>query len=166
MRLSTVVERTGKRNAWAVGPSDDFPLIIGVLDETQTWLDVAAMRGDQKREAMARRCVRLASEIIRKSGSVMMLGILATQKPTGDSLPVTCRDNCALSVSFGLRTTEGAVAALGEGIRTFASYSPLLLRDPGVCVASLPTGSDPYALLRVPEGTETMADQRAEIGRA
>ena len=161
MRLSTVVERTGHRNAWAAGPSEDFPLIIWVLDETQTWLDVAAMRGDPKREALARRAIRFASEIIRKSGSVMMLGILATQKPTGDSLPVTCRDNCALSVSFGLRTTEGAVAALGEGIRTFASYSPLLLRDPGVCVATLPTGSDPYALLRVPEVTEAMADQRA-----
>jgi len=155
---------TGHRNGWAAGPSPDFPLLVWVLDECQTFLDVASMKGDAGREALARRAVRLAAEIIRKSGATMMVGFLLTQKPTSDSLPTAIRDNCALGVSFGLKTADACVAALGESIRSYPSYSPLLLRDPemtGVCAATLPTGSDPYCLLRVPEVTEEFAAARA-----
>jgi hypothetical protein len=163
-RLANVVRLTGKRNAWSAGPSEEFPLLIWLLDECQTFLDVASMRGDKAREALAQRAVRLAAEIIRKSGAVMMLGVLITQKPTADSLPTSIRDNCALGAAFGLKTSEGASAALGETIRQYPSYSPLMLRDPamvGVCAATLPTGTDPICLIRAPEVTEEFSAQRA-----
>lgn len=164
-RLGSVLELTGgKRNAWHVGPTSEMPLLVTVVDECQTFLDVAARKGDQAREAMARRCATLAGELVRKGRSVLMLSVLSTQKPTSDSLPTSIRDNCGLGISFGLKTKDGAVAALGEGIREFASYCPTSLRDPsmvGVCSATLPTGTDPYCLLRVPEITEEWAAARA-----
>jgi S-DNA-T family DNA segregation ATPase FtsK/SpoIIIE len=165
-RLRTVTELTGQRNAWnATGPTEDLPLLVTVLDECQTYLDLAQHKGDRVLEGLTRRCIALAGELIRKGRSVLCLTILATQKTTGDSIPTSLRDNSGLAVSFALKTTESSVAALGDAIREYPGYSPTLLRETpngiGTAVATLTTGTDPFTRLRVPEITEHWAAERA-----
>lgn len=162
-RLGSVLELTGKRNAWHVGPTEAMPLLVVPIDECQSYLDVASYKGDPAKEAMARRCQALTGRVIRKGRSVLCQVWLATQKPTSDSLPTQLRDNCALSVSYGLKTTDGAVAALGEAIRQFPTYNPTQFGpgDEGVCAATICTGTDPFALLRTPEISDSFAADTA-----
>ena len=165
-RLRNIVNLCGQRNAWnAGGPTDDLPLLVTVLDECQTYLDLAQHRGDRALEGLARRCIALTGELIRKGRSVLCLTILATQKTTGDSIPTSLRDNSGLAVSFALKTTESSVAALGDAIREYPGYSPTLLRETpngiGAAVATLATGTDPFTRLRVPEITEQWAAAQA-----
>jgi DNA segregation ATPase FtsK/SpoIIIE, S-DNA-T family len=165
-RLRTIVGLCGQRNAWnAGGPTDQLPLLVTILDECQTYLDIAQYKGDRVLESMARRCIALVGELIRKGRSVLCLTILATQKATGDSIPTSLRDNSGLAVSFALKTTESSVAALGDAIREYPGYSPTLLRETpngiGTAVVTLTTGTDPFTRLRVPEITEQWAAARA-----
>jgi S-DNA-T family DNA segregation ATPase FtsK/SpoIIIE len=165
-RLRAITALCGQRNAWnAGGPTEDLPLLVTVIDECQTYLDLAQHKGDRALEGLARRCIALVGELIRKGRSVLCLTILATQKTTGDSIPTSLRDNSGLAVSFALKTTESSVAALGDAIREYPGYSPTLLRETpngiGTAVATLSTGTDPFTRLRVPEITEQWAAQRA-----
>jgi len=163
-RLRGITTLCGQRNAWnAGGPTEDLPLLVTVIDEGQTYLDLAQHRGDRALEGLARRCIALVGELIRKGRSVLCLTILATQKTTGDSIPTSLRDNSGLAVSFALKTSESSVAALGDAIREYPGYSPTLLRETpngiGTAVATLST--DPFTRLRVPEITEQWAAERA-----
>jgi DNA segregation ATPase FtsK/SpoIIIE, S-DNA-T family len=165
-RLRSITELCGQRNAWnAGGPTETLPLLVTVIDECQTYLDLAQHKGDRALEGLARRCIALTGELIRKGRSVLCLTILATQKTTGDSIPTSLRDNSGLAVSFALKTTESSVAALGDAIREYPGYSPTLLRETpsgiGTAVATLTTGTDPFCRLRVPEITEQWAAARA-----
>jgi len=165
-RLRAITQLCGQRNAWnAGGPSEDLPLLVTVIDECQTYLDLAQHKGDRALEGLARRCIALVGELIRKGRSVLCLTILATQKTTGDSIPTSLRDNSGLAVSFALKTTESSVAALGDAIREYPGYSPTLLRETpngiGTAVATLATGTDPFCRLRAPEITEQWAAERA-----
>ena len=165
-RLRNITALCGQRNAWnAGGPTEELPLLVTVLDECQTYLDLAQHKGDRVLEGMARRCIGLTGELIRKGRSVLCLTILATQKTTGDSIPTSLRDNSALAVSFALKTTESSVAALGDGIREYPGYSPTTLRETpdgiGTAVVTLTTGTDPFTRLRVPQITEQWAAARA-----
>jgi S-DNA-T family DNA segregation ATPase FtsK/SpoIIIE len=165
-RLRHIVALCGQRNAWnAGGPTDDLPLLVTVIDECQTYLDLGQYRGDRVLEGMARRCIALVGELIRKGRSVLCLTLIATQKTTGDSIPTSLRDNSAFAVSFALKTTESSVAALGDAIREFPGYSPTLLRETpagvGTAVVTLTTGTDPFCRLRVPEISEQWAAAHA-----
>ncbi len=165
-RLRTITALCGQRNAWnAGGPTEELPLLVTVIDECQTYLDLAQHKGDRALEGLARRCIALTGELIRKGRSVLCLTILATQKTTGDSIPTSLRDNSGLAVSFALKTTESSVAALGDAIREYPGYCPTLLRETpngiGTAVATLTTGTDPFTRLRVPEITEQWAAERA-----
>ena len=165
-RLRSITELCGQRNAWnAAGPTPDLPLLVTVIDECQTYLDLAQHKGDRATENLTRRCIALTGELIRKGRSVLCLTILATQKTTGDSIPTSLRDNSGLAVSFALKTTESSVAALGDAIREYPGYSPTLLRETpngiGTAVTILTTGTDPFTRLRVPEITEHWAAARA-----
>jgi len=165
-RLRNIAALCGQRNAWnAGGPTADLPLLVTVIEECQTYLDIAQHKGDRALENLARRCIALVGELIRKGRSVLCLTILATQKTTGDSIPTSLRDNSGLAVSFALKTTESSVAALGDAIREYPGYSPTLLRETpggiGTAVATLTTGTDPFTRLRVPEIAEQWAAVRA-----
>ena len=161
----------GQRNAWnAAGPTPDLPLLVTVIDECQTYLDLAQHKGDRATEDLTRRCIALTGELIRKGRSVLCLTVLATQKTTGDSIPTSLRDNSGLAVSFALKTTECSVAALGDAIREYPGYSPTLLRETpngiGTAVTTLTTGTDPFTRLRVPEITEQWAARARHRDRA
>jgi S-DNA-T family DNA segregation ATPase FtsK/SpoIIIE len=58
-----------------------------------------------------------------------------------------------VAISFATRTVDGAVAALGEGVRQHPDASPVLLNDPthvGVAVTSLP-GRPGFCRVRTPQ---------------
>ena len=165
-RLAAVRQVLGVKNAWHVGPSEAWPLAVTILDECQSYLDLSAVKGDKVLEPKVRRCIFLTSSLIRRGRSVMMLTIPATQKPTTDSLPSSIRDNCPVSLCFGVKTIDAAAATLGTSIRDYPSYSPVTLADPayaGCCTATLKTGQDPFTRLRGPYVTE---DQAAEVALA
>ena len=128
-RLATVRKVLGVKNGWHVGPSVDWPLVVLIIDECQEFLDLSAVKGDKDREPKVRRCIALVTSLIKQGRSAMHLTIVATQRPTVDSIPGAIRDNCPVALAFGLRAAEGAVAALGSSIREFPSYSPLTLAD-------------------------------------
>jgi DNA segregation ATPase FtsK/SpoIIIE, S-DNA-T family len=164
-RMAVVASLTGHRNAWHRGPTPELPLRLVVLDECQTYLDVTARKGDRQAEDRARRTGQLVSTLVRKGRSVLYLVILATQQGTVDAFGSSqLRNNCALSVAFGLRTVEAAVAALGDDIRRYPDLSPTLHQGQGLaglCTATLRTGLDPYTRIRCPELTEAAAAARA-----
>ena len=163
-RLGCVVQVTGAKNSWHVGPTEAWPLVVVILDECQQYLDVASYKGDKEREALSRRCVALTAELIRKGRSAMFVTVLATQKPTTDSIPSTCSANAGISLCFGVKTIEAAAAVLGPDIREYGSVSPVGLRDDsmvGVLTSTLPTGQDPFTRVRVPGFTEAEIAERA-----
>lgn len=169
-RFGTVLEETGHRNAWRVGPTERFPLVVTVIDECHSFFDLEAVKGDREAEQHVRTCRTLAAQLVKKGRSVLMLTLFITQKQTGDAIPTAIRDNCGFGASFAVRTKDAAVAGLGDHIREYPSYCPTTLQDPayvGVCTASLRTGTDPFVRLRVPEVTEEAAAVRAaETARA
>lgn len=164
-RMACVTEITGSKNAWHLGPTPQFPLIVTIVDECHTFLDLEGVKGDRDAEKQVRACRYSAGQLVKKGRSVLMLTIFITQKQTGDAIPTAIRDNCGFGVSFAVKTTDAAVAALGESIRKYPSYDPTDLQDMdtyvGVCTAALRTGADPFVRLRVPEISEEAADQRA-----
>lgn len=165
-RLAAVRSVLGVKNAWHVGPSEAWPLAVTILDECQAYLDLTAVKGDKAMEPKVRRAIFLTSSLIRRGRSCMMLTCVATQKPTTDSLPSSIRDNCPISLCFGVKTIDGAAATLGTSIRDYPSYSPVTLADPayaGCCTVTLKSGQDPFTRLRGPYVTE---DQAAEVAKA
>lgn len=164
-RLLEVAVGGGSKNWWHEGPTPEHPLIVTVIDECHTYFDLEAVKGDKDAEGHVRTARAMTSQLVRKGRSVLFLTLLITQKQTSDAIPTAIRDNCTLGLSFAVKTREAAVCGLGEAIRDYPSYSPTGLRERptyiGVATATLPSGSDPFVRLRVPEITEEAAADRA-----
>jgi S-DNA-T family DNA segregation ATPase FtsK/SpoIIIE len=142
----------------------DATLIVTVIDECHTFMDLDAVKGDRQAEAHVRSVRALTGQLVRKGRVALMVTILLTQKQTGDAIPTFIRDNSGLGLAFALKTKEAAVASLGDHIREYPGHCPTGLQDPayvGVCTASLRTGLDPFVRVRVPEITEEAAAERA-----
>ncbi len=85
--------------------------------------------------------------------------MFVTQKQTADAIPTAIRDVCQVGLSFGVRTMDGAVAALGDDIRQYPDVAPTLLigREwTGVAVMRLPDRPG-YHRVRTPHVTEADA---------
>jgi S-DNA-T family DNA segregation ATPase FtsK/SpoIIIE len=156
----------GVKNGWHVGPSPEWPLIVTIMDECHTFFDDKQFTGTGSKIEKDR-VIRLqskAAQLVKASGSVMMLTIFVTQKQTGDAIPTRIRDNCTVGMSFAVRTRDAAVAGLGEGIRDAPSLCPTQLRERptyiGVATASLPDSTD-FIRLRFPHVPEAVSDERA-----
>jgi DNA segregation ATPase FtsK/SpoIIIE, S-DNA-T family len=160
-RLAYWPARFGVRNAWKLGPAPDRQLLVNVVDECHSFLDLDAVKGDKPAETAVRQCRHAVGQLVRKGRSVMCFTVLATQKQTGDSVPTSIRDNVPLALSFATRTREAAVACLGDGIREHPDQCPTTLAAPGfvgVATAMLRTGLDPYTQLRAPFVDEDQAE--------
>lgn len=164
-RFATVLELTGgKRNAWHVGPTADMPLCFNILDEVKTFFDDQAVKGDRKAEGYVRACRSLAGHLVGKGRSVLMLTTTLSQKQDSSATNLAVRDNSGISICFGVKTVDAAVSALGADVREHPSLSPVLLQADeyvGCCVTTLPTGTDPYTMIRVPLLDATAAHQLA-----
>jgi S-DNA-T family DNA segregation ATPase FtsK/SpoIIIE len=142
-RQGAIAQVLGVTDAWHVGPSPSWPLIVVVIDEAHTFFHERKGTSPEVKahNALVAELSRLVEELIRKGRNVAIQVMLLTQRATGDAIPTRIRDNCQVAISFATRTVDGAVAALGEEIRQHPDASPVLLNDPayvGVAVTSLP----------------------------
>lgn len=155
----------GSRNGWALGPAEDYRLQWVLVEEAPFYLDAEAVRGDRVREAHARAIRGLLAGLLRRGRAPLFHTSLIAQKGTGTGgLPPDLRDLCGLRWSFGVATTEAAVAILGDDIRKHETMSPTQLQGPehvGVASVLLRTGQSPYTLVKFPEVGQQRADQLA-----
>jgi DNA segregation ATPase FtsK/SpoIIIE, S-DNA-T family len=154
-RQGAIAQVLGVTDAWHVGPSPSWPLVVVVIDEAHTFFHERKGTSPEVKahNALVAELSRLVEELIRKGRNVAIRVMLLTQRATGDAIPTRIRDNCQVAISFATRTVDGAVAALGEEIRQHPDASPVLLNDPayvGVAVTSLP-GRPGFHRVRTPQ---------------
>jgi hypothetical protein len=154
-RQGAIAQVLGVTDAWHLGPSPAWPLIVIVIDEAHTFFHERKGTSPEVKahNALVAELSRLVEELIRKGRNVAIQAMLLTQRATGDAIPTRIRDNCQVAISFATRTLDGAVAALGEEIRQHPDASPVLLNDPayvGVAVTSLP-GRPGFHRVRTPQ---------------
>jgi S-DNA-T family DNA segregation ATPase FtsK/SpoIIIE len=154
-RQGAIAQVLGVTDAWHVGPSPSWPLVVVVVDEAHSFFHERKGTSPEVKahNAVVAELSRLVEELIRKGRNVAIQVMLLTQRATGDAIPTRIRDNCQVAISFATRTIDGAVAALGEGIRQHPDASPVQLNDPayvGVAVTSLP-GRPGFYRVRTPQ---------------
>jgi DNA segregation ATPase FtsK/SpoIIIE, S-DNA-T family len=154
-RQASIAQVLGVTDAWHLGPSPSWPLVVVVIDEAHTFFHERKGTSPEVRahNALVAELSRLVEELIRKGRNVAIQVMLLTQRATGDAIPTRIRDNCQVAISFATRTVDGAVAALGEEIRQHLDVSPVLPNDPayvGVAVTSLP-GRSAFHRVRTPQ---------------
>jgi S-DNA-T family DNA segregation ATPase FtsK/SpoIIIE len=154
-RQASIASVLGVTDAWHLGPSPSWPLVLVVIDEAHTFFHERKGTSPEVKahNALVAELSRLVEELIRKGRNVAIQVMLLTQRATGDAIPTRIRDNCQVAISFATRTVDGAVAALGEEIRQHPDASPVLLNDPayvGVAVTSLP-GRPGFHRVRAPQ---------------
>jgi S-DNA-T family DNA segregation ATPase FtsK/SpoIIIE len=154
-RQGGIAQVLGVTDAWHLGPSPSWPLVVVVIDEAHTFFHERKGTSPEVKahNAPVAELSRLVEELIRKGRNVAIQVLLLTQRATGDAIPTRIRDNCQVAISFATRTLDGAVAALGEEIRQHPDASPVLLNDPayvGVAVTSLP-GRPGFHRVRTPQ---------------
>jgi DNA segregation ATPase FtsK/SpoIIIE, S-DNA-T family len=154
-RQGTIAQVLGVTDAWHLGPSPAWPLVVVIIDEAHTFFHERKGTSPEVKahNAVVAELSRLVEELIRKGRNVAIQVMLLTQRATGDAIPTRIRDNCQVAISFATRTVDGAVAALGEEIRQHPDASPVQLNDPayvGVAVTSLP-GRSGFHRVRTPQ---------------
>jgi S-DNA-T family DNA segregation ATPase FtsK/SpoIIIE len=154
-RQGAIAQVLGVTDAWHLGPSPAWPLVVVVIDEAHSFFHERKGTSPEVKahNAVVAELSRLVEELIRKGRNVAIQVMLLTQRATGDAIPTRIRDNCQVAISFATRTLDGAVAALGEEIRQHPDASPVLLNDPayvGVAVTSLP-GRPGFQRVRTPQ---------------
>jgi len=154
-RQRAIAQVLGVTDAWHLGPSASWPLVVVVIDEAHTFFHERKGTSPEVKahNAVVAELSRLVEELVRKGRNVAIQVMLLTQRATGDAIPTRIRDNCQVAISFATRTVDGAVAALGEEIRQHPDASPVLLNDPayvGVAVTSLP-GRPGFHRVRTPQ---------------
>ncbi|MBO0729266.1 MAG: hypothetical protein J2P57_08395 [Acidimicrobiaceae bacterium] len=145
----------GTAQFWDHGPTEDCPLVLVLVDESHTYVTGAARKDRETCEANVWYLTKLAKEG-RSRGFVT---VFVTQKQTADAIPTAIRDVCQVGVSFGVRTMDGAVAALGDDIRQYPDIAPTELigrQWVGVAVMRLPDRPG-YHRVRTPFVTESDA---------
>jgi S-DNA-T family DNA segregation ATPase FtsK/SpoIIIE len=151
-RSAWLREHRGTAQFWEGGPTDDCPLVFVVVDESHTFVTAATKSDREKCESNTWYLTKLAKEG-RSRGFVT---IFVTQKQTADAIPTAIRDVCQVGISFGVRTMDGAVAALGDEIRQFPDVAPtdLIGRQwTGVAVMRRPDRAG-YHRVRTPHVSE------------
>ena len=154
-RQAAIAQVLGVTDAWHVGPSPSWPLVVVIIDEAHSFFHERKGTAAEVKahNALVAETSRLVEELVRKGRNVAVQVMLLTQRATGDAIPTRIRDNCQVAISFATRTLDGAVAALGEEIRQHPDASPVLLNDPsyvGVAVTSLP-GRPGFHRVRTPQ---------------
>jgi DNA segregation ATPase FtsK/SpoIIIE, S-DNA-T family len=154
-RQAAIAQVLGVTDAWHLGPSSSWPLVVVIVDEAHTFFHERKGTSPEVKahNALVAELSRLVEELVRKGRNVAIQVMLLTQRATGDAIPTRIRDNCQVAISFATRTIDGAVAALGEEIRQHPDASPVLLNDPayvGVAVTSLP-GRPGFHRVRTPQ---------------
>jgi S-DNA-T family DNA segregation ATPase FtsK/SpoIIIE len=150
----------GTSQFWDIGPTSDCPLVVVVVDESHTFVTGASRKDRETCESNVWHLTKLAKE----GRSRGFLTVFVTQKQTADAIPTAIRDVCQVGLCFGVRTMDGAVAALGDDIRQYPDVAPTLLigREwTGVAVMRLPDRAG-YHRVRTPHVSEGDAARLVE----
>jgi DNA segregation ATPase FtsK/SpoIIIE, S-DNA-T family len=115
-RQAAIASVLSVTDAWHLGPSSSWPLVIVVVDEAHSFFHERKGTSPEVKahNAVVAELSRLVEELIRKGRNVAIQVMLLTQRATGDAIPTRIRDNCQVAISFATRTVDGAVAALGR----------------------------------------------------
>jgi S-DNA-T family DNA segregation ATPase FtsK/SpoIIIE len=151
-RSAWLREHRGTAQFWERGPTEDCPLVFVVVDESHTFVTTATKSDREKCESNTWYLTKLAKEG-RSRGFVT---IFVTQKQTADAIATAIRDVCQVGISFGVRTMDGAVAALGDEIRQYPEIAPTELigrQWTGVAVMRRPDRAG-YHRVRTPHVSE------------
>lgn len=142
-RLATIMETRGGSSLWNTGgPSVDMPLLVVVVDECQSWLDAGAVpRGDKDAKEHRDRAEAALAALVRKGRSAGIWTIVATQKPTSDSLPTTIGTNAAAAICFRVKTPEAERAVLGSAPGDLDPRATDLPDRPGMAVLAREDGT-------------------------
>ncbi|MFI7341802.1 FtsK/SpoIIIE domain-containing protein [Streptomyces sp. NPDC050085] len=161
-RTALVKAVFGTSNMWHHGPTEDWPLVIVIVDEAHTFFRdyKGSDPATKKLAALSAENARLVEDLTKKGRSVGMLTIPATQKATGDALPTFIRDVCPVGLSFAQKTTDAAVAALGDDIRKWDDVNPITLQDPKYVGVAVMAAQNRVGFVRI--RTPYVADADAE----
>ncbi|MFF5014100.1 cell division protein FtsK [Streptomyces sp. NPDC001165] len=147
-----------RKDMWHSGPSVDWPWVVLIVDEAHTFFrdHKGSDKETKQLAALAAENARLVEELTKLGRALGILVILITQKSTGDAIPTFIRDVCPVGLSFAQKTTEAAVAALGDDIREWPDANPTVLQEPGyVGVAVMKTnGMKGFTRVRTPYVSE------------
>jgi hypothetical protein len=134
-RRAEVLHRSGKASFANLGYSETNPLHLVVIDEAAELFTPESSSKEDK--AVAADCLTYVSKIVRLCRATGIFVVLATQKPTVDSLPSIIRDNCASKIAFRCMTNEQAIAIHGDALKV-AEFSPTSIKkdQKGVAVAA------------------------------
>jgi S-DNA-T family DNA segregation ATPase FtsK/SpoIIIE len=115
-RQASIAQVLGVTDAWHLGPSPSWPLVVVVIDEAHTFFHERKGTSPEVKahNALVAELSRLVEELIRKGRNVAIQVMLLTQRATGDAIPTRIRDNCQVAISFATRTVDGAVAGWGR----------------------------------------------------
>jgi S-DNA-T family DNA segregation ATPase FtsK/SpoIIIE len=136
-RSSWLREVRGSSQFWDHAPDPQCPLVVIIVDESHTYVTGASRKDRELCESNIWYLTKLAKE----GRSRGFLTVFVTQKQTADAIPTAIRDVCQVGISFGVRTMDGAVAALGDEIRQYPDVAPAQLIGRewiGVAVMRLP----------------------------
>jgi S-DNA-T family DNA segregation ATPase FtsK/SpoIIIE len=166
-RANRIRAELNTNDIWTVGFSERWPLIVVIIDEAHTYFNRVPDGGDKllkARNAQAAMNAMHVEDLVKKGRAVGIVTFLLTQKGTGDAIPTQIRDVCTVSLCFAVRTTESAVAALGEDIKLYPESSPLALQDPAyIGVAVMKVADKPgFTRVRMPFVSEEIVAQAVQ----
>lgn len=116
-RLDEMPTLRGGSSFWGTGgPTADLPLLVVVVDESQAFLDASLIpKTDKDAQADRQRIEAALASLVRLGRSAGVMVVIATQKPTSDSLPTTIGGNAARAIGFRVKTSPAEVAIFGSG---------------------------------------------------
>lgn len=121
----------------------DWPLIVLIFDECQSFLSLP--KGLTKEEKEAReRALKIIKEFVQKGRELGFFVVLATQKLDGTAIPTSIRDLAGIRCSGKLRTRENEVMVFGENIGLTSSLSTgQMVFDNGSDISVVKVAKDP-----------------------
>ena len=101
-RQGAIAQVLGVTDAWHLGPSPSWPLVVVVIDEAHTFFHERKGTSPEVKahNALVAELSRLVEELIRKGRNVAIQVMLLTQRATGDAIPTRIRDNCQVAISL------------------------------------------------------------------
>lgn len=103
----------GINNFWNAPITNKRPYKVVVIDECQMFFDQANLKSREDRD-LGDKIESYVTNIIRRFRSAGMTAIVATQKPTVDSVPSQIRDNASMRICFRVSSTSAEIATLGD----------------------------------------------------
>lgn len=138
-RAEALPKLRGHSSFWDDPVDERLPLIVLVIDESQAFLDPAYLTTKEDK-AIGQRIAGLVKRLVALGRSSGIITILATQRPTYDSIPVAARDNCNVRLCWAVSTHESARAVLGDRPDTLETAPSPLGQPQGVFVAYFGAG--------------------------